>query len=501
MGMKKRITRKQGYALAFLMTFFASTLLLAASLQIMIIPITAAYVGTSSRNNALAQQIATIGLNAAQDDIQSKLNLSQTVDNTYRFPVSGVTNVTAPTDPANVGGGNSTIGTYYVTVTSTHPPDYSLIATTTVGSLTYTKAQLLSMTDTPAAAAAPLTCAAMETSIQAGNISTISDSDLKNYATSACYVRSGSTTTLTPASSSSGSQCSSATCTYAGNVSIVIDRVESATVNFNGTFSSVTLGYDRIRNGNTINSTTTVARTFNILNNDLENTFTFDASGSSGAHTFKMSSMGIATGATFTGGSGNDTFSIGTQYISANGGAGNDTFILTGTVSSGKTIDTGAGADTVYAQTIQGTVTANSASSSQIYFSTISGSGAVTGSPGDDIIACNVGFNGVGAACSALSSGTVTAGAGNDIVYLNTNIGASFTVNGTSGNDIIYVGSLTAATDSISSGSGNSLVIVNGNIARSASVTAGGAQSVLLIKTGSTTTGSTLSGFGRTLYY
>jgi len=133
----------KGYGLILLLVFIASTVLTVTSLSMILIPSAASYIGSASLNNAIGENIATLALDAAQNDIISKLSNGNTVDTSYRYPASGTTTVSIPSYPGS--GATSAVGSYFVTVTKTRGQTYILQATVAYNNTTSTISRLVQL--------------------------------------------------------------------------------------------------------------------------------------------------------------------------------------------------------------------------------------------------------------------------------------------------------------------------------------------------------------------
>jgi hypothetical protein len=131
---------QNGYGLALLMIFLASTVLIGASLQLTVAPGSLAYLGSSSQNNLAAQELAEEGVGVVRADIQANLNSNQSVTTSYSYPV---TSVNMPQDPTDLGGVSSTVGSYSATVTATRGDAFLVTVTATVGSASTTLSKLI----------------------------------------------------------------------------------------------------------------------------------------------------------------------------------------------------------------------------------------------------------------------------------------------------------------------------------------------------------------------
>jgi hypothetical protein len=132
-----------GYGLALMMAFIFSTVLVGASLQLVAGPTSMAFMGQASQDNLAARQVANLALDAARVDIQSKLNTGTTVDTSYRYPAAGTNSVTVPSYPGS--GANTTVGTYYVTVTKARGNTYMLQANATSNGSTIQVSKLMQL--------------------------------------------------------------------------------------------------------------------------------------------------------------------------------------------------------------------------------------------------------------------------------------------------------------------------------------------------------------------
>lgn len=126
-----------------LLVFLASTVLTLTSFSMVLIPSTASYIGSSSINNAIGQNIAALALDAAQTDILSQLSSGNTVDTTYRYPASGTTTVSIPSYPGS--GATNAVGSYFVTVTKARGQTYILQATVAYNNTTSTVSRLVQL--------------------------------------------------------------------------------------------------------------------------------------------------------------------------------------------------------------------------------------------------------------------------------------------------------------------------------------------------------------------
>jgi len=126
-----------------LLVFIASTVLTLTSLSMILIPSTASYIGSASLNNAIGENIATLALDAAQNDILSKLSNGNTVDTSYRYPTSGTTTVSIPSYPGS--GATNAVGSYFVTVTKARGQTYILQATVAYNNTTSTVSRLVQL--------------------------------------------------------------------------------------------------------------------------------------------------------------------------------------------------------------------------------------------------------------------------------------------------------------------------------------------------------------------
>jgi hypothetical protein len=170
----------RGYGLALLLVFIASTVLIGTSLSLTLSPSIANTLGSASMDGSKAKQVALVGLNAAQEDIKSKLAASTTVTTSYRLPSSGTTSVTMPVSPGS--GSTASVGNYYVTVTKARGITYMLKVTATVGNTVYTQNKLVQIDDSQGIPLPPLIAFALRKL-------------LKTYSGSAVKLRCTSTST------------------------------------------------------------------------------------------------------------------------------------------------------------------------------------------------------------------------------------------------------------------------------------------------------------------
>lgn len=133
---------QSGYGLVLLIVFLVSTVLIGASLQMVVGPVGLAYLGSSSQDNLSAQELAAIGMETVLADIQTRLNTNQTVDTSYTY---SSTSVTMPQDPASLGGSSSTVGSYSATMTAARGDTYLVKVTAVVGQATASVSRLIHM--------------------------------------------------------------------------------------------------------------------------------------------------------------------------------------------------------------------------------------------------------------------------------------------------------------------------------------------------------------------
>jgi hypothetical protein len=135
----------QGYGLALLMVFLASSVLLATSMSLILNSSVVSYITSQSSTPIKGSQvqIGNAALDAAKNDILSNLGQGNTIDTSYRYPASGSNSITAPTYPGS--GSISTIGSYYVTITKARGFTYILQATVTVNGMTQVISRLFQL--------------------------------------------------------------------------------------------------------------------------------------------------------------------------------------------------------------------------------------------------------------------------------------------------------------------------------------------------------------------
>lgn len=130
-----------GYGVMMLLLFLMSTVLIGTSLQMMLGPGAASYLGAYSLDTTASKELAISGMETVLADIQSKLNGGTSVTSSYTY---NSTSITMPTDPANLGGGITTIGSYSATMTAARGNTYLVQVTATVNNSTATYSKLVS---------------------------------------------------------------------------------------------------------------------------------------------------------------------------------------------------------------------------------------------------------------------------------------------------------------------------------------------------------------------
>jgi|GEM_PF-2043306 len=135
-----------GYALALLMVFLASSLLIATSMSLILSTNGTSYIANSA-SSAACDQIANAAFDAAQTDILSKLSNATTVDTSYRYPNSGTNSVSIPAYPSS--GSTIFAGTYYVTASKVRGYTYILNATIAVNGTKKTVSKLIQLSSAP----------------------------------------------------------------------------------------------------------------------------------------------------------------------------------------------------------------------------------------------------------------------------------------------------------------------------------------------------------------
>lgn len=527
----KSLKAQAGYGIVLLLMFILSSVLLGASMQMIVAPVTTKYLGHALPDSIAAKQLATIGLNAAIADIQTKLNVPTTVDTSYRLPASSTTSVTVPNDPANPGGGSTTLGNYYVTVTTARGYAYMLKAYATVGSSTYTASKLLIMTDTPAVVISTTTCSTLETSIQAGSIASLTNANLLYYAQNNCMLKSGaSTLPAAPAAGSGVTACG----THSGSGTLNLATCSANEVASGGTYSLIQMySTTSISGARTLSAPTTGAMTINVPGAvGAASTFTLGNGGDS-----LLFGTGInLTGQTnITGGSGDDIVRIEGTYQ-----------LATSSIISAQTatISPGNGNNQIYVQALANSNASSNApntlsidassgtGTNQLYFDsaisngvTSSAGGAfmnIYGGSGNDIIGCNQTFASSASACVVTAGGgsgssasqtlTIDGKGGNNIISLNGTITSSGSLpvgvasikgGSNTGYNIIYISACsgTASNITISPGaaagsSGNNLIIMGTGNPNACTFSGQTSNDVFMYKTGTPP-----AGFGRVLTY
>lgn len=139
---KKLPAAQAGYGLMMLILFITSTVLMGVSMQIMLGAGTASYLGTMSQDNVSAKELAQSGMETILADIQSRMNSNTAVTSAYTYSSA---NITMPNDPANLGGGSSTIGSFSATMTAARGNSYLVNIVATVNNSVYSYSKLLNM--------------------------------------------------------------------------------------------------------------------------------------------------------------------------------------------------------------------------------------------------------------------------------------------------------------------------------------------------------------------
>lgn len=146
---KKRNLKKAaaGYGMAMLMVFLGTTVMLGASLQMMSVPLTMAYLGGVSQNNLSAKQLAEVGMNQVVMDLQSRYENRQTIDGTYSFTsgANAPSSVLMPLSPDAVTGAANAVGSYSASLPYINGNTVLARVTATVGSGTYTLNRLVTL--------------------------------------------------------------------------------------------------------------------------------------------------------------------------------------------------------------------------------------------------------------------------------------------------------------------------------------------------------------------
>lgn len=132
-----------GYGLAMLMVFLATTVMIGASMQMMVAPITMAYLGASSQDNLAARQLAEAGMDVVQADLQTKFDTGVAITTAYSYPL---TPMSMPNSPDALAGATSVVGSYSGSVASVNGNMVLAKVTATVGVGTYTYSKLIALT-------------------------------------------------------------------------------------------------------------------------------------------------------------------------------------------------------------------------------------------------------------------------------------------------------------------------------------------------------------------
>lgn len=138
--MRRRSVAQAGYGLVMLLLFVASTVLIGASMSLLMGP--SSSLGGVSQDNLSARSIAERGMETVLADIQTQVSAGNTVDTSYVYPV---TNVTMPQDPTALGGATVTVGSFSGAITYARTNTYLVKITATVNSATTTLSRLVQM--------------------------------------------------------------------------------------------------------------------------------------------------------------------------------------------------------------------------------------------------------------------------------------------------------------------------------------------------------------------
>ncbi len=142
--------RALGYGLAMMAIFVASTVVVATSMQMMMGPISAAYLGAASKDNIAANQLAYAGLKAVIADLQVKYDSGTAITTGYSYSSSSApTTVNMPTSPDAMSTVNKTVGSYTGAVLAVNGNSVLIGVTATVGIGNYTLKKLVFLTHNP----------------------------------------------------------------------------------------------------------------------------------------------------------------------------------------------------------------------------------------------------------------------------------------------------------------------------------------------------------------
>lgn len=137
---RRRSVAQSGYGFVMLLLFVGSTVLIGASMSLMMGP--SSSLGGVSQNNLSARSIAERGMETVLTDIQTQLSAGNTVDTSYTYPV---TSVTMPQDPTALGGATVAIGSFSGAITYARTNTYLVRVTATVNGVTTTLSRLVQM--------------------------------------------------------------------------------------------------------------------------------------------------------------------------------------------------------------------------------------------------------------------------------------------------------------------------------------------------------------------
>jgi hypothetical protein len=523
-SMDKTHTRvsQRGYGLVLMMLFLATTVMVMLSLQ-MTTQTSVGQVMISAQNNVLAGNLAKTGLAQARDKILTDLDastLNPLLDSGAGSPAtwSYTSPVSVPSDPSNLGSAPVQVGSFTATITRWGADGWYVVKS--VGTANGASVTVSDLMNIQPSYRCSVQGAATESAILAGNITTLTNDDLRKYAQNNCMLKSppaGVAAYSVTAGTGADCDTSPPSDNHSGSGTLDLGNTTGTCYrSIQGTYSLVHLGSHSTSQWISIHNTSGA----------LTEVHATDITGASGgiegwnmsANTNSNSPLflklnSLSNGSEAYGSTANDTVSL---TGDVNNGwiqtlAGNDTVIIGGTFTGGswsESLDTGSGNDTVYiretnvnlrARLLLGTGSDAAYLGSFIYSD-------IHGDTGNDIISCTSVLGSGG--CTAWGGGSWTyAEGGNDIISIDQMVigtalgaGSNTLLDGGTGNNIIYAKGLSDTTYEIdvnastSSGAGTgSLVIIGGNRTRG-KIRSTGANNVLLLKAGTTSTNTTVCG-------
>lgn len=492
---------QQGHGLMLLMVFLSTAVMTIVSLQMMQVNFSLGAGGTVF-NGVSAEGLAETVLYMVREDILSRLDAGTLTPGTYNF--SG--NITVPNDPANLAGSSSTVGSFTATIPQFNGNYYLVQVVTAVDNVNFSKKELMQITPTPV-----YDCAIVENAVLAGNITSLTDAQLIQWAQKGCMKKPAPSISAYAVTAGTGSPCGSGVNPYTGGPAPLNlgNATGTCQLNIQGTYTAVYLG--SLSSSNDVNIYHTGGGVMEVHATNLTGTGGIDAYRTSNNTTstspFFVKVSSIGPNAWISGGTADDTISVtGTHRGWMDTGDGNDTVII-GTLFNGdmgeRILDLGNNDDIAYIKAADNYTTLNAGSGNdRVYFSSLPTNGSWNGQAGNDIISCTdlLGAGG----CTNFGYSWVYGGTENDIISIDGPVlgtsGGDTIIDGEAGYNIVYAKSAagfgTSAMgcneteckvylNATSSATGKSLVVVGGN-RQYVNIDSTGSGSVLLLKSGTT---------------